>query len=95
MQKHTKNYFRHYKFAEDEFIPCQVCNAEAVDIHHIIHRSAGGSDEVDNLIALCRECHMKAHYLAEPYISTDELFEVINTKIETQKTTDYEHSISR
>ena len=35
---------------------------EAVDIHHIEPRQAGGSklkDTIENLMALCRKCHLK------------------------------------
>lgn len=48
-------------------MPCEVCGKTAVDIHHIIPRSKFGKktkelqDDVSNLIALCRECHDKAH----------------------------------
>jgi len=30
-------------------------------VHHIIPRSAGGTDNLDNLITLCRECHDAIH----------------------------------
>lgn len=52
------NYF---KYGEQDFIPCEHCGKRAVDIHHIIYRSHGGTDEVENLIALCRKCHDMAH----------------------------------
>jgi hypothetical protein len=45
-----------------DFIPCEVCHTQAVDIHHIEARGMGGTkkvDTIDNLIALCRECHIK------------------------------------
>lgn len=29
--------------------------------HHIIHRSLGGSDDVENLVKLCRGCHDAVH----------------------------------
>lgn len=32
-----------------------------LEIHHIVHRSQGGSDELDNLVLLCESCH-KAHH---------------------------------
>lgn len=61
MQRHVKNYLAHYGYGVHDVILCQSCGAVAVDIHHIIYRSRGGSDEADNLIALCRKCHEKAH----------------------------------
>ena len=47
-----------------DWIPCAVCNATSVDIHHIEPKGMGGRsnpDTPDNLIALCRDCHIKAH----------------------------------
>ena len=79
MQKHIKNFITHYKLAEGEFFPCQCCGEEAaVDIHHIIHRSQGGSDEIGNLIGLGRDCHLRAHYLQKPYLEAEELLEILN-----------------
>lgn len=31
----------------------------ATDVDHIVPRSAGGTDELDNLQALCHQCHSK------------------------------------
>ena len=45
-----------------DWIPCEVCNKQAVDIHHIEPRGMGGSKEADtieNLMALCRDCHTR------------------------------------
>ena len=44
-----------------DYIPCEVCNNTAVDIHHIDCRGMGGSstkDDINNLMALCRKCHV-------------------------------------
>jgi len=41
---------------------CEVCGSTwAVQVHHIKTRGSGGDDSPDNLIALCVECHSKAH----------------------------------
>lgn len=64
MKKHVKTYMRHHGYAEQDFIPCEVCGAQAVDVHHIDPKGMGGSKERDgigNLIGLCRVCHIKAH----------------------------------
>lgn len=62
MQKHVKNYFKaHPNLSNADNIPCEACGAIAVDVHHIIFKSHGGGNEADNLIALCRTCHSKAH----------------------------------
>jgi 5-methylcytosine-specific restriction endonuclease McrA len=60
MQQHTKNYYKAFGYGIDDVILCEVCGAKAVDIHHICGRGKG-KDELWNLIALCRECHNKAH----------------------------------
>ena len=62
MKKHTKIYLEYFDYAGDEFIPCEICGARAVDIHHIDCRGMGGSktkDTIENLMALCRPCHVK------------------------------------
>lgn len=40
---------------------CVKCgtNTQLLDVHHIISRSEGGTDELDNLITLCKRCHME------------------------------------
>ena len=44
---------------------CQRCKNKRKDskleVHHIVFKSQGGSDEEDNLIALCHTCHTKLH----------------------------------
>ena len=42
---------------------CQHCKTKQgiLEIHHIIFRSNGGSNEPDNLITLCRKCHRDLH----------------------------------
>lgn len=44
---------------------CQYCKGKHKDskleVHHIIYRSQGGSDEESNLITLCHTCHKDLH----------------------------------
>lgn len=42
---------------------CQCCKTKkgTMHVHHIIYRSNGGSDKMDNLITLCKDCHKKLH----------------------------------
>lgn len=41
---------------------CRSCNnRNGLDPHHVIFQSAGGSDTLDNLLALCRKCHDDIH----------------------------------
>jgi len=61
MKKHVKIYLEYYDYCETDIILCEVCKSKAIDIHHIKYKSRGGKDEIKNLIALCRDCHNKAH----------------------------------
>jgi len=53
-----------YILIRDNYI-CQNCKGKTKDskleVHHIIFRRDGGSDEHDNLITLCKTCHDKLH----------------------------------
>lgn len=63
MKKHTKIYFQHFGHQIPSDVSCENCNAPAVDIHHLEPRGLGGSkskDVIENLMALCRSCHLKA-----------------------------------
>ena len=67
MKPYTRNYFDFFGIEYDiptgyhDYIDCEVCKSQAVEIHHIIKKSQGGKDNVENLIAVCRSCHNKAH----------------------------------
>ncbi len=62
MQKQTKIYLNYFGYDTSDFIPCEVCGSQAVDINHIDCRGMGGSktkDVIENLQALCRKCHIE------------------------------------
>lgn len=42
---------------------CSICgwNESTCDIHHIIERKNGGTDNIDNLIIVCPNCHRIIH----------------------------------
>lgn len=44
---------------------CQICKGKHKDskleVHHVIFRSQGGSDDAENLITLCHTCHKALH----------------------------------
>lgn len=64
MKKHVKIYFDYFGYGIDDVILCEVCKIKACDVHHIEPKQRGGSklkDNIYNLIALCRSCHLKAH----------------------------------
>ena len=67
MQPHIKNYFKAFGYDESSVILCELCGSVASDVHHVLARSKFGKkrkaeqDNVNNLVALCRLCHNKAH----------------------------------
>ena len=63
MKKYIKIYMDYHDYVLDDVILCSACGTVAVDIHHLEGRKMGGSknkDFIENLIALCRRCHIKA-----------------------------------
>ena len=42
---------------------CQCCKTKkgTLHVHHIVYRSQGGSDEIENLTTLCEYCHKNLH----------------------------------
>ena len=64
MKKYISLYYERMGLVLGDHIFCEVCLKKASDIHHIIPKGVGGDkrkDVFDNLIALCRGCHTKAH----------------------------------
>lgn len=62
MKTYVKIYYDYFKITPGEVILCEVCEKQAVDIHHIKARGMGGSktkNNISNLMALCRDCHDK------------------------------------
>tara|TARA_Y100001938_G_C8078378_1_gene427554 strand:- start:1562 stop:1918 length:357 start_codon:yes stop_codon:yes gene_type:complete len=85
MVNHKKVYCNYFGYDIGDVIKCEMCLydihrpfsekkkvREAVDVHHIISRGAGGAgynrirgdskyprDYPENLVALCRECHQE------------------------------------
>jgi len=53
---------KYFDYGIEDFIPCDCCGPEhrAVDIHHLNGRGKD-KDVIENLIALCRDCHVFAH----------------------------------
>ena len=61
MKKHTKIYMEYFSYHLSDWMPCEICGCEAVDLHHIEARGMGGSNErdvIENLMALCRGHHV-------------------------------------
>lgn len=55
---------RYCVFARDNYT-CQCCGKskdKILQTHHIIYRSNGGTDRVDNLITVCTDCHTSKNH---------------------------------
>ena len=77
MMPHTKIYLQHFGFGIDDFIPCEVCGAKSVDIHHIQGRGKN-KNVIINLVAVCRKCHDAAHGLEKTYLHKDVIQQIHN-----------------
>jgi hypothetical protein len=42
---------------------CLACGSLPSDPHHLITRGAGGKDEIDNIMPLCRRHHTEVHQI--------------------------------
>ena len=53
---------REHALVRDKYT-CQCCGKKncRVEVHHIVFRRDGGSDNLENLITLCEDCHKAAH----------------------------------
>lgn len=80
---HASEYFRRdatvVAFVENRANgKCELCGGEApftrpdgtpyLEMHHIVPLRSGGSDTVDNTVALCPNCHRSCHYGSEASI---------------------------
>jgi len=61
MKKYKQNYLDYHNLTTADFIACKHCFKKASDLHHLVFKSQGGGDNAENLVALCRDCHNKAH----------------------------------
>ena len=84
MQAHTKIYMNYFGYGEQDFVPCEVCGAKSVDVHHLNGRGKG-KDVIENLVAFCRKCHNAAHGLEKTYLHKDVLKAIHNEKLNLWK----------
>lgn len=85
MKKYIKNYLDYFGYCTEDFITCEATGAQANDLHHIIYRSQGGGDNVENIIALSRDAHDRAHFKKEPYLKAEELQDIHNKFMDSIK----------
>ena len=55
------------KKARDELLVearhrCTICSEKCFELHHIIEQADGGTDDADNLIVLCPNCHQHRYH---------------------------------
>ena len=64
MKPWTKIYLDYFGYDKGEWIQCEVpdCGKQGIDIHHLLPRSRGGKDNIENLICLCRDHHHEVHF---------------------------------
>jgi len=62
VKKHTQIYMKYFGYHLSDWMPCEICGCQAVDLHHIEARRMGGTntkDTIENLMALCRGHHVQ------------------------------------
>jgi len=43
---------------------CKKCKeTEPLTVHHILEKTNGGTNEINNLVTLCEKCHVTVHKL--------------------------------
>lgn len=74
MSPHRKVYSDFFHIGPQDQWRCEMCRMEPMDdVHHIVFRSHGGNNEIENLIGLCRWCHNRAHGTMRPALAAEEL----------------------
>ena len=76
MKSYVKVYLDFFDYTITDKIICEVCkDAIAVDLHHVYSRKKAKSklNEISNLVALCRECHIEFGDKVQYYKMFDEL----------------------
>ena len=62
MKKHTKIYLDYFGLSEGDYIGSELTNSPSGPPHHIIFKSQGGKDEIENIMALTPKEHELAHF---------------------------------
>ncbi len=64
---------------------CVMCGAFGrFPPHHIVYRSQGGADSIDNLVTLCNNCHISGAHEGRGYfigLNKHERMELLKAKI--------------
>jgi len=77
-----------FKKAKREMIErktkCHECEDYATELHHIIAVEDGGTDDIENLVPLCKKCHKE--YTSEQTIERNKLWVELNIDDEGEVT---------
>lgn len=76
---YKENYYKFHNLDICDPLFCIMCNKLSVNLHHVIYKSKGGSDDPENLVPMCYECHSGHHERNKP--TTNE----IKMKFENKK----------
>jgi hypothetical protein len=93
MKAHTKNYIKFFGYGDQDFIPSEHSGGRAADVHHIIPKSQGGTDNIENLIALTRNEHKAAHHELKDFDFTEGDLIVIHRYFIAAKRPDYKFEL--
>ncbi len=68
---YKEQYFKNLGLDKCDALFCIVCGRFAKNLHHVTYKSRGGTDEPENLVPLCFECHSGHHDRNNP--TTEEI----------------------
>lgn len=78
-----------FKKARHEMIErktkCHECEDYATELHHIVAVEDGGTDDIENLMPLCKKCHKE--YTSEQTIERNKLWVELNIDDDDEMTT--------
>lgn len=75
---HKEVYMKSMDIGPEDIVLCEACGAVAVDVHHVLFKSQGGTNEIHNLIALCRHDRDVAHGKVKgKELTRERLFDII------------------
>ena len=81
--------FQKSKCKQNANYKCEICGREGLDAHHILPVEQGGTDDLDNLICLCRSCHIMVHK-GSIILNKDKTFTQLRLSYYRQKELDQE-----
>lgn len=86
MKPYKRRYLKYIGAGEQSLVLCEnpACRMPAHHIHHIEEKGIGGrsgADEINNLVALCGDCHHIAH-LNDGRLTKPMLKEIARKRIE-------------